>query len=388
MSNSAGESPPPPPGASAVGSDGGSDCDGVGTAAPTPTTASGTSKEDAKAKTEAVPAAEAEEVLAPDEPTFERPTHPYVDASFLSRLLFAWPRRLMARRRRGADGDDDDSAHRTAAAIEERDLPDVLPDDESGRNLDRFLALWEAEKARAAGVRDRSLARGGGGGDDGGGKGGSGDGEVRPLPKAARPSLHRALVADFLRTMWIVQPLMFLACAAKLVQALALGYLLQTFDASSSASSASSDSYFWAGVLVLCGFVVLMEHHHVFFWTWRKGMQYRISCVAAVYDKSLRLSSTSTGGGGGGGGKVAAKGGGGGASAGAAASSTGRIVNIATNDVERFLTASLFASYVFWAPLTAVAILVLGWSTIGWSFAAGFGLLVSCFVPLQLWLSG
>ena len=67
--------------------------------------------------------------------------------------------------------------------------------------------------------------------------------------------------------------------------------------------------------------------------------------------------------------------------------SSGRVVNIATNDVERFLLATLFASYIFWAPIQSIAILGLGWYVIGWSFAAGFGLLVFLFVPLQLWLS-
>jgi len=33
------------------------------------------------------------------------------------------------------------------------------------------------------------------------------------------------------------------------------------------------------------------EHHRVFLATWRKGMQYKVACVAAIYDKSLRLPS-------------------------------------------------------------------------------------------------
>ena len=120
-------------------------------------------------------------------------------------------------------------------------------------------------------------------------------------------------------------------------------------------------------------------------------MQYRIASIAAIYDKSLRLKSTSnaeqltssrspksndatiaekT--------KPLQQ---------SASTTSGQIVNIATNDVERFLLASLFASYIFWAPLQSLAILGLGWYVIGWSFAAGFGLLIFGFVPLQLWLS-
>ncbi|KAL9182396.1 hypothetical protein ACHAXT_013048 [Thalassiosira profunda] len=249
------------------------------------------------------------------------------------------------------------------ASIEEKDLPDVLESDASAANLRSFQEMWDAEQERAARVLERHMAQK----------------KHKPLPKAAYPSLHRAIVKDFLTSMWYVQIFMCAACTAKLVQALALGYLLQTFE-----GPADSTGYLWAGVLVLCGFVVLMEHHHVFFWTWRKGMQYRISSIAAVYAKSLRLSSTSiveqlpsstTPD------KSSSK------ATSKATASSGKIVNIATNDVERFILATLFCSYIIWVPLESIAILALGWSVIGWSFAAGFGLLLFLFVPLQLWLS-
>ena len=108
-------------------------------------------------------------------------------------------------------------------------------------------------------------------------------------------------------------------------------------------------------------------------------MQYRISAIAAIYDKSLRLKSTSSieetsneqkG-------KKPSK----------TSATSGKVVNIATNDVERFLLATLFASHIFWAPIQSVAILVVGWLVIGWAFAAGFGLLIFFFVPMQFYLS-
>mmetsp|Transcript_4521 Transcript_4521/g.10242 ORF Transcript_4521/g.10242 Transcript_4521/m.10242 type:complete len:1111 (+) Transcript_4521:249-3581(+) len=303
-----------------------------------------------------------------DEPLQQqRPVHPFLQASCLSKLLFIWPYHLMNNKKNRVHTDSDNNNGNARAAIEESDLPDVLEDDTSEANLHRFQEMWDAEIQRAAKVKEYHLTH---------------HKKQKPLPKAAYPSLHRAIVKDFLRTMWYVQPCMAAATAAKLTQALALGYLLQTFEV----EDAGRDGYMWAGVLVLSGFVVLMEHHQVFFWTWRKGMQYRISSIAAIYDKSLRLNSTSateqllpdsssvsknnksT-------------------KSPATATTSGKIVNIATNDVERFMLASLFASYIFWAPVQSIAILGLGWWVIGWSFAAGFGLLVFLFVPLQLWLS-
>jgi len=306
-----------------------------------------------------------------------RPTHPFLEASLISKILFIWPYQLMNKKKKG---------DKNAPAIKESDLPNVLDQDTSEENLRKFQELWQAEKDRAAKVAERAKAKAaaaasGSNGD----KGGRGKGDIPVvLPKGAYPSLHRAIITDFFSTMWFVQPFMCASSAAKLVQALALGYLLQSFeaDAEDLDEKAKGKGYLWAGILVLSGFVVLMEHHHVFFWTWRKGMQYRIASIAAIYDKSLRLKSTSTTDQ-----LLPSSSTGGKSSTTSATASSGKIVNIATNDVERFLLASLFASYIIWAPLQSFAILGLGWHVIGWSFAAGFGVLIFILVPLQLWLS-
>jgi ATP-binding cassette subfamily C (CFTR/MRP) protein 4 len=63
-------------------------------------------------------------------------------------------------------------------------------------------------------------------------------------------------------------------------------------------------------------------------------------------------------------------------------------MNLASNDVERFLMACLFGSFIFWAPIQSIAILIIGCFILGPAFAAGFGLLVGVFVPLQYYLSG
>ena len=94
-------------------------------------------------------------------------------------------------------------------------------------------------------------------------------------------------------------------------------------------------------------------------------MRFRIACVAEIYDKSLRLSSTHQ----------------------ETSASYGKIMNLASNDVERFIQASLFVSPLIWAPIQAVAILAVGVITTGTAFAAGFALLLIVFVPLQFYLS-
>ena len=98
------------------------------------------------------------------------------------------------------------------------------------------------------------------------------------------------MLKDFFRSIWYVQPLLGAAAAAKIVQAVALGHLIESFETTNTGND--DDGWLWAGLLVACGVIILFEHHHVFFVTWRKGMQLRISCVASIYAKSLKLSST------------------------------------------------------------------------------------------------
>ena len=62
-------------------------------------------------------------------------------------------------------------------------------------------------------------------------------------------------------------------------------------------------------------------------------------------------------------------------------------MNLASNDVERFLLAALFCSHLVWAPLQSLAILYVGWTLLGPAFAAGYSLLFIGFIPLQMYLS-
>ena len=240
-----------------------------------------------------------------------RPKNLMKDASVISRMLFYWPFPLL---KLGLQ-----------RPLEEIDLPEILPADSSDLNKNHFERIWQEEQ------------------------------QNRP----ESPSLHRAILKDYLRSVWYVQPAMATAMGAKIVQALALGMLIESFE------TGNGDGYKWASVLVACGFIILFEHHHVFFVTWRKGMQIRISAVASIYSKSLRLSSTHQ----------------------ETNASAGKIMNLASNDVERFLLAALFVNYIVWSPLQAFAILAVGWLSLGPAFAAGFGLLVFVFVPLQFYLS-
>jgi len=255
-----------------------------------------------------------------------RPQNSFETASFFSKLFFMWPHQLMK-----------EGMLRTLTEI---DLPNVMETEASVTNRNYFEKLWQDEVHRVEELRKKLPPN------------------SKKL-KTLRPSLHWALAKDFFKTTWVIQPLMFANCTARIVMSLALGYLIESFE------KMSNDGYIWAGVLIFCNLIVLFEHHHVFLITWRKGMQIRIGAVASIFAKTLRLNSIG----------------------GSDAVPSGKIMNLVSNDVERFIPTALFISYLIWAPLSAIAILIIGMYLIGPAFACGFGLLIFVTTPMQFYLS-
>ena len=93
--------------------------------------------------------------------------------------------------------------------------------------------------------------------------------------------------------------------------------------------------------------------------------QLKSGAIAAIYSKSLKLHSI--------GGSDENE------------ISSGKVVNLATNDAERFIIGTLFLPYLFWSPLQALIVLVIGIDMLGAAFAAGYVVLF-CLVPLQFYL--
>jgi hypothetical protein len=178
-----------------------------------------------------------------------RPSNTYEGSSFLSKMFFIWPEKLLK------EG--------VVKTIEEKDLPNVMQQEESRHNREAFEKIWRDEVDRVEALKKKYP-------------------EGSTKRASLRPSLQRAMLIDFLKRTWIVQPCMMASSTARIAMSLALGFLIQSFI------DRSKEGYIWAAVVVLCNAVVLFEHHHVFFITWRQGMQYRIGAVASVFSKSLR----------------------------------------------------------------------------------------------------
>ena len=101
-----------------------------------------------------------------------RSANPFQGASFLSKAFFLWPYSLM---RLGME-----------KTIEERDLPQIMPNESSRVNLESLEKIWSSELERINRLKE-SLPEG------------------SPQKEQLRPSLIWALSKDFLISTWYIQ---------------------------------------------------------------------------------------------------------------------------------------------------------------------------------------
>ena len=149
----------------------------------------------------------------------EEPKHPdnmLATASWWSRFVFLWPFPLL---KLGME-----------RPLVETDIPNILDVDSSRYNREYLATLWKREQERCLALQKNKKT------------------------KFEKPSLHRAILVDFFRSIWYIQPIMALAAAAKIIQAVFLGNLIESFE------SGTEFGYIYAGVIVACGLVVLFEH--------------------------------------------------------------------------------------------------------------------------------
>ncbi|KAL7564370.1 hypothetical protein ACA910_001519 [Epithemia clementina (nom. ined.)] len=282
------------------------------------------------------------------QPQDERPPHPLTNASFLSRLCFQWPWPLL---KLGLERPLTDS-----------DLAQVLLEDSSEYNWKYFQSIYNCHTSDEDEQEHQDIN------DDCNKNNQKKNNNFTSHCFVQHPSssLRRALLIDYFTSeTWILQPLIVTAFVAKVVQAVCLGFLINTFE-NTDGKQQNGEGYYWATGIVTSGLVILLEFHTYAFTSWRKGMQYRIASIVAILNKTLRLSSTHP----------------------ETLASNGRILNLASNDVERFRFACIFINWLIWAPLQALGILCVGWFwLVGPAFAVGVAVLATVFVPLQMYLS-
>lgn len=121
--------------------------------------------------------------------------------------------------------------------------------------------------------------------------------------------------------------------------------------------------YGMGGSIIGLGVIYIFLYHPYFFKMTRKGMQLRIACCNLIYRKALRLSHKALG-----------------------QTTVGQMVNLLSNDVNRFDYALIFVPFIFTAPLqAAITIAYLYFQNFGWSVFAGCSVLV-VYLPFQMYM--
>uniref|UniRef100_A0A3Q1HYV3 Multidrug resistance-associated protein 4 n=1 Tax=Anabas testudineus TaxID=64144 RepID=A0A3Q1HYV3_ANATE len=115
----------------------------------------------------------------------------------------------------------------------------------------------------------------------------------------------------------------------------------------------------YAAALSLCTIGLAVLHHLYFYHVQRAGMKIRVAMCHMIYNKALRLSSSAMG-----------------------KTTTGQIVNLLSNDVNRFDEVTIFLHFLWVGPLQAAAVVGLLWAEIGPSCLAGMVVLMFL-MPLQ-----
>ncbi|XP_065758454.1 ATP-binding cassette sub-family C member 4-like [Muntiacus reevesi] len=207
--------------------------------------------------------------------------------------------------------------------LKQDDLYSVLPEDRSQRLGEELQGYWDREVLRAK--RD-----------------------------ARQPSLMRAIVKCYWKFYLVLGLLAFLEEGTKVVLPIFLGKIISYVENYDPANSAAlHEAYGYSAGLSACVFVWAVLHHVYFYHIQRVGMRLRVAVCHMIYRKSLRLSTL-----------VMRK------------TTTGQIVNLLSNDVNRFDQVTVFLHYLWVGPLQAITVTALLWMEIGISCLAGMVVLI------------
>ncbi|XP_068447107.1 ATP-binding cassette sub-family C member 4-like [Clinocottus analis] len=215
--------------------------------------------------------------------------------------------------------------------LEESDMYNVLPEDQSeilGEELQRF---WDREVRKA----------------------------TKELKK---PKLSRVLVQCYGKSYAAAGIFTFSQETIKVIQPLLLGKIIEYFE-----NYDPEDQwrlymvYSYAAAMCLSSFGLTILQHLYYYHVLRTGMKIRVAMCHMIYRKALGLSNDSM-----------------------VHTTTGQIVNLLSNDVNRFDEVTLNLHYLWVGPLEATVIILLLWQEIGWSCLAGVAIIV-LMLPVQTW---
>ncbi|XP_029941779.1 ATP-binding cassette sub-family C member 4 [Salarias fasciatus] len=207
--------------------------------------------------------------------------------------------------------------------LEEDDMYNVLPEDRSeklGQELQRF---WDMEV-------------------------------VKSSKEMKKPRLSRALLRCYWKPYAVLGFWTLLEEAIKVVQPVFMGKMINYFENyDPNDTVALHQSLGYAAGVSACTIGLALIHHLYFYHVQRMGMKIRVAMCHMIYNKALSLSSSAM-----------------------TKTTTGQIVNLLSNDVNKFDEVTIFLHFLWVGPVQAAAVVGLLWNEIGPSCLAGMVVLM------------
>uniref|UniRef100_A0AAQ5XQR9 Multidrug resistance-associated protein 4 n=1 Tax=Amphiprion ocellaris TaxID=80972 RepID=A0AAQ5XQR9_AMPOC len=213
--------------------------------------------------------------------------------------------------------------------LEEDDMYKVLPEDASDHLGNELQWYWNQEVQQAAK-------------------------DLRP------PGLTKPLIKCFWKSYSLIGIYIFIEEIIKVVQPVLLGKLIEFFESYDPANSAAiNEAYGYAAGISLSTLALTVLHHLYFYHVQRVGMKIRVAMCHMIYRKALCLNSAAL-----------------------AKTTTGQIVNLLSNDVNKFDEVTLYLHFLWIGPLQAGTVMLLLMYAIGPSCLAGMAVFF-ILMPLQ-----
>ncbi|XP_007472006.1 PREDICTED: multidrug resistance-associated protein 4-like isoform X1 [Lipotes vexillifer] len=213
--------------------------------------------------------------------------------------------------------------------LEEDDMYPVLPEDRSKHLGEELQGYWDQEVLRAE-------------------------------KDTREPSLTKAIIKCYWKSYLVLGIFTLIEESTRVVQPIILGKIIGYFENYNPTDSAALyEAYGYAGVLSACTLVLAILHHLYFYHVQCAGMRLRVAMCHMIYRKALCLSNLAMG-----------------------KTTTGQIVNLLSNDVNRFDQVTIFLHFLWAGPLQAIIVTILLWMEIGISCLAGMAVLI-ILLPLQ-----
>uniref|UniRef100_A0A2M3ZKJ0 Putative abc transporter n=1 Tax=Anopheles braziliensis TaxID=58242 RepID=A0A2M3ZKJ0_9DIPT len=173
-----------------------------------------------------------------------------------------------------------------------------------------------------------------------------------------RPSLVKAIFKTFWREYGLLGLITIINdIVIRLAQPIFLGWLLMYFREDTKVSRESA--FYYAGAIVLLNALSVITINQYVLGSFQNGMKVRIAVCSVIYRKALRLSRTALGD-----------------------TAPGKVVNLLSNDVNRFDIVSVFLHSMWSAPLLAIIIGVLLYAEIGVAGLLGM-IVIAIVTPIQ-----